>query len=111
MHPLPEVLTEFYAPVEFVDEVGDFYFRSIILKQGEYVEQHIHPYGHATYCGNGAARLWVDGVWQRDIEAGHAVMIEANKKHAFMALLPDTRLTCVHDTRSADYIKEKEQGV
>lgn len=110
MYPLPEILTAFQAPVEFVDEVADFHFRSIIIQRGEYVEQHQHPYGHATYCGNGAARLWVDGLWVRDIFAGQAVEIEAHKKHAFQALLPDTRLTCVHDLRSAAYIKEQEQG-
>lgn len=107
MHPLPTNIVDFHAPVEFVDEVEDLYFRSVLLQKNDFVTQHVHPYSHATYCGSGAARLWVDGIWERDVVAGQAVGIKAGKKHAFLALEDDTRITCVHDTTSAGYIKEK----
>lgn len=93
--------------VEFVDEVAGIYFRSVCLvKSGERLAQHVHPYDHATLVGSGKARLWVDGKWIGDFEAGKAVKVEAHKRHEFMSLEDGTRLTCVHDTESAHYIKE-----
>ena len=108
----PSVPTEFTPigelPVEFIEEIAGIYFRSILLKEkGTVVPQHSHDHDHATYVGSGAARLWVDGVWRRDIAAGHAVKIEAGHEHLFQALEPNTRLTCVHDVASAESVKRK----
>lgn len=93
--------------VEFVEEKCGLYFRSILLNKGDSGEQHIHDHDHATYCGNGAASLFVDGDWKEDVRAGHAVEVKAGKKHRFLALEDNTRLTCVHDVASADSIKRK----
>lgn len=99
--PLPEL-------VEFVDEVCGLYFRSILIRNaGTRVPQHVHPYDHATYCGSGSAMMYVEGVPIRTVSAGEAVEVKANKQHAFEALEPNTRLTCVHDARSALAAKEK----
>jgi len=96
-------------PVEFVEEMAGFYFRSIMLEsEGDAIPQHMHAYDHATLVCSGRARLWVDGEWIRDIEAGHAVEVKANKSHVFQALSPKTMLSCIHNVESADSIRAKE---
>src|SRR5690348_9201064 len=94
--------------VEFVDEKGGLYFRSVLLPSaGTWIDQHVHDHDHATYCGSGAAVLYVDGQAIEIVEAGHAVEIKAGKKHAFWSVEPNTRLTCVHDVKSAESVKRK----
>lgn len=94
--------------VQYVDEVAGVYFRSILLPEaGMKVSQHVHPYDHATYCGSGSALLFVDGVFQRIVYAGDVVEVKANMKHEFESAEPNTRLTCVHNVESADFIKER----
>lgn len=89
--------------VEFVDEVCGLYFRSVLLTNaGDVVTQHTHDYDHATYIGSGSVKLYVDGIEQADYLAGRAVKVEANKKHHFVALEPNTRLTCVHIVERAE---------
>ena len=93
--------------VEYIEEVAGLYFRSILLPDvGLRVPQHVHPYDHATYCGNGSARIYVEGKETGVIVAGQATEVKANLKHEFEALEPNTRLTCIHDTRSAEFIKK-----
>lgn len=92
--------------VEFADEVAGLYFRSVLLPIGVKIPQHRHPYDHATYCGSGSAVMYVDGKRTRLVEAGQAVEIKANSFHEFESLENNTRLTCVHDTKSAESIKE-----
>lgn len=106
MYPLPQV-SNLQPPVEFIEEVCGIYFRSILLREGDFVTQHVHDHDHATYCGSGKARLWVDGEWKCDVEAGRAVEIKAGCNHAFQALTKETRLTCVHDVESAESIRKK----
>ena len=92
--------------VEGVDEAGGFYFRSVLLQNiGDVVTQHTHDYDHATYIGNGKVKLYVDGVEQGDYFAGRAVEVKANTKHHFVALEPNTRLTCVHLVEKAEHNK------
>lgn len=94
--------------IEFVEEVAGIYFRSVlILKSGVRVPQHVHPYDHATYCGQGSALMIVDGKIKRVVNAGEAVLVEANHSHEFEALEDNTRLACVHDAQSAEVAKEK----
>lgn len=96
------------ALLEFVEEVGGVYFRSILLEHpGDSGDQHVHDHDHATYCGNGAAALFVDGDWLEDVHEGHAVLVKAGKRHRFVALKEKTRLTCVHDVASVESIKAK----
>lgn len=93
--------------VEFVEEIAGMYFRSYLIRQaGVRVPQHDHPYDHATYCGSGSAAVFVDGYHKDIISAGEAYLIKAHQKHEFESLVPNTRLTCVHDTRSAEFIKK-----
>lgn len=88
--------------VEFVEEKGGIYFRSVFLAfKGTTIPQHTHTEPHATLCGQGKARLYVDGRFQQDIEPGHAVTIEANKQHLFEALEDNTRLICVWSAEAA----------
>lgn len=90
------------AQVEFADEVAGCYFRSVLLENvGDRGEQHVHDYDHATLCGRGAAKVFVDGIYARMVSAGEAVLVKAGRKHAFEALQPGTRLTCVHIAESA----------
>lgn len=94
--------------VEFIEEVCGIYFRSVLLaKAGMRIGQHVHDHDHATYCGSGRARMVVDGVTQGEVCAGRAVPVLAGKRHEFIALEDNTRLTCVHDVASAESIKAK----
>ena len=94
--------------VEFADEVGGVYFRSVLIKKaGARIPQHIHDYDHATYCGRGSAAMLVDGIHTRDVKEGEAVLVVAGKEHAFQALEDNTRLTCMHDAASALSMKQK----
>lgn len=94
--------------VEFIEEVGGIYFRSIRLaKAGMFVPQHEHDHDHATFCGNGAARAWADNEWIGDVEQGRAIEIKAGRHHTFMALEDNTLLTCIHDLSSALSLKER----
>lgn len=96
MYPLPDFSRATDAPVEFVGEVCGVTFRSTWLaKKGDLVGQHAHAYDHATLCGSGAARLWVDGVWREDLKRGQAVPVEAGHVHIFEALEDGTLLSCI----------------
>lgn len=94
--------------VERIEEVYGLYFRSVFLPEaGMRIPQHVHDHNHATYVGNGRARVYVNDRILGDYEAGQVVPVEAGKKHEFEALEPNTRLTCVHDVASAESIKWK----
>jgi hypothetical protein len=109
MYPLPTSVAPLERqPVQFVDEVCGIYFRSIILERaGQCVPQHVHDHDHATFVGSGKARVWIDGEWDGDYTAGHAIAIKADKKHVFQALEDNTLLACVHDVASAESVKRK----
>lgn len=110
MYPQPDtgaILAN--QPVERIEIICGIYFRSVVLRNvGDVIPQHEHDHDHATYIGSGRARVWVDGVWQADYEAGGAVEIKAGHKHVFQALEANTRMACVHDIESAESIKRKE---
>lgn len=96
MYPLPDLSRATETPVEFVGEAAGVAFRSTFLaKKGDVVGQHAHEYDHATLCGAGRARLWVDGTWREDIERGQAVEIKAGHVHIFQALEDGTQLSCI----------------
>lgn len=93
--------------VEFIEEKGGIYLRSIFLEQaGMKVPQHVHSEDHATLCAAGKARLYVDGVHECDVEAGHAVEVKAGKLHEFESLEPGTRLVCLWTMEAAMRLKE-----
>ncbi len=92
--------------VEYIDEKCGLYFRSILLPMaGIKVPTHNHPYDHATIVGSGKARLHVNGL-TRDYDAGSVAELSAGANHTWESLEPNTRLICVHDTRSAEFIKK-----
>ena len=93
--------------IEFIDEVGGIYFRSIILQKGQVVDQHTHDYDHATYIGSGSVEMYADNKPVGTVPAGRAVLVKAGVYHVFSALENNTRLTCVHDVKSAESIKVK----
>lgn len=104
--PIPTDVTPLSEqPVEYIEEVCGLYFRSIVLAKGQVVPQHVHPYNHATFIASGRARAWSGGNWKGDFEAGRAVEVTAGIEHVFQALEDNTRLSCIHDTRSAEFIK------
>ncbi len=108
MFPLPVAIRPLEEPVvENIQFIGNLYFRSVLLKEANtMIPQHDHAHDHATYIGSGKVRLWVNGKYQGDYEAGQAVEIKANQKHMFLSLEPNTRLTCVHDMNSAALIED-----
>ena len=110
-HEIPKDHVLVSGAVEFADEVAGIYFRSFLLPYaGMHAPQHMHTYDHAMIVCSGSARLFVDGAAVKDYFAGEVVLIEAKKNHAFESLEPNTRFTCVHDTKIAEfeahYVKE-----
>ncbi len=104
---IPNVVPIKDQPVENIKIVCGIYFRSILLKDaGLVVPQHSHGHDHATYVASGSVRAWVGNEFKGDFIAGDAIEIRADDKHTFMSLEPNTRLTCVHDLKSAALIKE-----
>lgn len=94
--------------VEYIEEVEGIYFRSILIPAaGTWVPQHTHDEGHATFCGQGAAAVYVDGEFVHRLEAGHAYGVQGGKAHAFRAIENNTRLTCVWDAERALKLKAK----
>lgn len=92
--------------VEYIDEVCGLYFRSILLPvAGIKVPTHKHPYAHATLIGSGKALLNANGT-ETVYKAGDVAELQAEVDHTWTSLEDNTRLTCVHDTRSADFIKK-----
>lgn len=102
-------ITDADGLVQFVDEINGIYLRSVLLPEvGMKIKQHTHDYAHVTYIGSGKARCYRNGVPAGDYPAGHAVGVDANCEHAFEALEPMTRLTCIHNVESAESLKAKE---
>jgi quercetin dioxygenase-like cupin family protein len=92
--------------VEYCNETLGFHFRSVFLPfKGMTIPQHEHDVSHPTLCGSGKARLYVDGRFTEDVEAGGIVEIAAGKKHMFEALEDNTRLTCVFNAEQAEKLK------
>jgi quercetin dioxygenase-like cupin family protein len=92
--------------VEFVETRAGIYFRSVLLpKKGMAIPQHVHDEAHATLCCSGSARMHVDYKRSEDIAAGHAVEVEAGKRHWFEALEDNTRLTCIWTVEAAHRMK------
>lgn len=93
---------------EFVEEVEGIYFRSVFLPfKGMSVPQHRHDVSHPTYCGSGKARLYENGRFVCDVEAGRAVKVRAGVDHLFEALEDNTRLTCIFDAARALELEKK----
>lgn len=99
-HSLPVLTDEkMDQPVEFIDEVGGFLYRSILLKKaGTVIPQHKHDTDHNTLVCAGKGRLWVNGKCRGDYEAFSAVEVKAGDEHLWQALEANTRLTCQFDT-------------
>ena len=107
-HKIPKYEVLEFQPTENIQIVCDIYFRSILLENsGMVVPQHSHGHDHATYVASGSVRAWVDGKFKKDYKAGDAIEIKALQEHIFMSLEPNTRLTCVHDLKSAALIEEQ----
>ena len=99
-----------YQPVELIQDMGDLYFRSIILPhKGDRVPQHVHDHDHATLIGSGSAYAFVNGEILGYFVAPYAVEVKAGQRHEFEAAEDNTRLICVHSIHSAESIKAKER--
>ena len=108
MYPLPEITVALVEqPVEWVDVVCGIGFRVVVLeKAGHVIPQHHHDgYPHATFCGAGRARLWVNGKYAADLEKGRAIEIKAGDEHLWQALEDGTLLACISDAARAEKTK------
>ena len=92
--------------VEKVDEIAGVYMRSILLKQkGVSVPQHAHPYAHATLCASGSANVHMGMDFKGRMNAGDIMEVPKDISHTFTAQEDNTRLVCIHNTKSAEFIK------
>lgn len=67
-----------------------------LTKMGMIVPQHAHKYAHTTLLATGRLRMWKNDELVGDLDAPLAIEIEANVKHKFQSLLPDTVAFCIH---------------
>ena len=79
--------------IEFCD--GHYLRTTIFREAGTIGEQHRHHFNHDTQITRGAASLWIEGVWEGDYREGDLIFIQAMLLHHFIALEPDTRITCI----------------
>lgn len=97
-YPLPDATDAADQPTEFIDEVGGFLFRTVLLqKPGTIIPQHKHDTDHVTLVCAGAGRLWVNGEWRGDYEAFSAVEVKAGDTHLWQSLHRYTRFSCLFD--------------
>ena len=84
-------------PIEEEIEFRDGkYLRTTILRGiGTIGEQHRHHFDHDALISRGAATLYVDGVFNGHYFEGDIISIKAMTLHHFIALKPDTRITCI----------------
>ena len=84
-------------PIEEEIEFRDgHYLRTTILREaGTIGEQHLHHFDHDTMITRGAASLWIEGIWNGHYFEGDVINIKAMTMHHFIALKPDTRITCI----------------
>lgn len=84
--PSPEIKI---CPFLFVKQMGP-------LKNGYTVPQHAHEYPHLSMLAVGAVYVWKDGKPLGRFDAPTGILIEANAKHTFAALVDGTLLYCIH---------------
>lgn len=74
------------------------FVKHTVFAEGSYIPQHSHQLPHLSVIATGAVRVWVDGELLGDYVAPAGVVVEAFKKHTFLALQPQTTILCVHRT-------------
>lgn len=94
------------AEVERIEEVCGIYFRTYFVKAGNVIQQHKHDHDHATLVLSGRVRAWIKDGPLMIKGPGEAFEIKAGIEHYFEAL-EDSRLSCIHDIRSAESVKRK----
>jgi hypothetical protein len=84
--------------IEF-HSADDVFVKSMHIKHaGILVPQHSHSYDHLSMLARGSVRVWKDDVLMGEFKAPHGINIEANCKHRFLSLEPDTIIYCIHNT-------------
>ncbi len=95
--------------VEFVEADGIFIKQMYLHEVGTLVPQHSHKYEHVSMLACGAVRVWVDGDLVGDFEAPRPIIIQANRKHLFQSLLPDTIIYCIHNIERTGAVEIAEE--
>lgn len=76
---------------------GLFVKSMLILKAGTIVPQHAHTYEHLSMVAAGSVHAWRDGLSIGVYNAPAGIIIPAESKHTFEALVDNTLLYCIHN--------------
>lgn len=81
---------------ELLETEGGICVRVMKLEKiGYMIPQHSHDFGHTTLIANGAAALFVDGVFQKDLYAPAVQYVRPHVDHVYQALMDNTILACI----------------
>jgi quercetin dioxygenase-like cupin family protein len=107
MYPLPSVAIDAREqPVERIEFVGGFYFRSLVLEAGKVVGQHEHDHDHVSFVGWGRCAAGRTAPGWATRSGGEGFFVEKGSTHCYQAL-EQSLLACVHNEASALSITEK----
>lgn len=92
---------------------GIFVKSYLIHRAGTFIPQHAHKHEHLTMLAAGSIAAWKDGHYLGTFTAPAGIVIEANSKHTFEALVDNCLLYCIHNiSRTGDAeIAEEHQLV
>lgn len=96
---------------EMVDGIATV--STLIHKAGTYIPQHAHRYAHASVIAAGRVAVWKDGEFLGQFAAPQQIVIDAEVKHLFQAMMDNTVVICIHNvSRTGDIeIAEEHQIV
>lgn len=110
MKPSDLKLVESIQPdsIEF-HAVDGIFIKSMGLRDaGMLVPQHSHAYAHISMLAKGAVRVWRDDQCLGDFKAPQAIFVQANAKHTFLSLEPDTLIYCIHNISRTGEVEIQE---
>lgn len=103
LHPVQPTTVSF----EMVDGIATV--STLIHKAGTYIPQHAHRYPHASIIAAGRVAVWKDGEYLGQFAAPDQIVIAAEVKHLFQAMLDDTVVICVHNVARSGEIEIAEE--
>lgn len=94
----------------YIDD--DLFVKQMHLKRaGDGAAQHSHEHDHVTMLARGSVDLWLDGKLVDRYEAPVPIPVKAGTKHAFVAVVDDTILYCIHNLHGKGYPEIREEHI
>lgn len=92
---------------EMVDDIA--VVSTTIHKAGTYIPQHAHKHAHLSVIAAGRVAVWKNGELFGCFGTGRQIVIDADVKHMFQALVDETVVLCVHNVSRTGAIEITEK--